>query len=218
MDGAALTALYLSTLARPTLERTEAAAVESEEFCGSDGGVMQTNQPPLRAALRCLFEAWPAALTFEALWEQVRARLPSLVNDDGRLELADALLQCYLARMVNLHLRPPTLAAEPGARPRASALARFQAATNLPVCNLYHRAVTLNPFDQMVLRQLDGTRGRPAVVEAMAALVASGVLKVHKDGAAVHDHALLQNALEQSLGASLDRIAQNALLEASDGP
>src|SRR5262249_44719738 len=110
-----------------------------------------TNQPPLRAALRCLFEAWPAPLTFEALWQQVRARLPFLVNDDGRLELADALLQCYLARMVNLHLRPPTLAAEPGARPRPRPLARFQAAANLPLCNLYHRAVTLNPFEQMVL-------------------------------------------------------------------
>jgi methyltransferase-like protein len=120
--------------------------------------------------------------------------------------------------MVDLHLRPPPLAVEPGERPRASALARHQAVANQPVCNLHHRTVTLSSFDQLVLQQLDGRCGRPALVEALAALVASGEIKVQHEGELVHDQAVLQSALRQSVDASLDRIARNALLVAADGP
>src|SRR5204862_7116227 len=128
------------------------------------------------------------------------------------------LLDCYLAGMVELHLRPPALAAEAGERPRASALARFQAAANQPLCNLRHSTVALDPFDRLVLQQLDGTRERSALVEALAGLVANGAIKAEQEGAAVRDPAVVREALGQALAASLDRIAGSALLVAAEAP
>src|SRR5260370_15459129 len=103
--------------------------------------------------------------------------------------------------MVGLTSRQPALAVEAGERRRASALARFQAAAGQPLCNLRHRTVALDPFDRLVLQQLDGTRGRPALVEVLAGLVASGAIKVDQGGAAVRDLAVVRDALRQSLGA-----------------
>src|SRR5439155_1035282 len=71
--------------------------------------------------------------------------------------------------------------------------------------------------DDPVLQQLDGTRGRPALIEALADLVASGAMAFERNGAAVRDLAVVRDALRQSLGASLDRIARNALLVAAEG-
>jgi methyltransferase-like protein len=214
-QGEAVTALYLAGPGRSAGRLNEAAAVGSEEFRGPDHSVW-TDYPALRAALRCLAEVWPAALAFDALWERVRARLPHAGGDGDRRSLPQALLDCYLAGMVELHLRPPALAVEAGERPRASALAQFQAAAGQPLSNLRHRTVALDLFDRLVLQQLDGTRGRPALVEALAGLVASGAITVQQGGAAVHDPAAIREALRQSLGASLDRLAGSALLVAAE--
>ena len=105
-----------------------------------------------------------------------------------------------------------------GLATRASALARFQAAAGRPLCNLRHSTVALDPFDRLVLQQLDGTRGRPALVEALAGLVASGAIKAEQEGAAVRDPTIVREALGQALAASLDRIASSALLVAAEGP
>jgi methyltransferase-like protein/SAM-dependent methyltransferase len=191
--------LYLIGLVRPMGQAKEAAAAVSEEFRGPDSGLW-TDYPTLRAALRCLAEAWPAALAFDALWERVRSRLPHL-GEAERQNLAESLLRCYFARTVELRACPPALTVEAGERPRASALARVQAAANQPLCNLCHRTVTLEPFDRLVLQQLDGTRGRPALAEALAV----GTAKT-------------PDALLPSLDASLDRIARNGLLVAAERP
>jgi methyltransferase-like protein len=212
-SGEAIMPLYLTGLSQPVA--TTAGAV-SEGSRGRDGGSIPAESPQLRAALRCLSEAWPAALSFEALWERVRDRGPHAGGDGGRLHLAEALLQCYAARMVDLHLRPPALAARAGERPRASALARLQAAAGQPLCNLRHGIVVLEPFDRLVLQQLDGTRGRPTLVEALAGMAASGAIAVGQGGAAVRDPAVVRDALRQALGASLDRIARCALLDAAE--
>jgi methyltransferase-like protein len=205
--------LYLTGLVQPVA--TTAGAV-SEEFRGRDGSSIQTENPQIRAALHCLYEAWPAAVAFEALWERVRDRGPPTGGDGGRRHLAEALLQGYVGRMVDLHLRPPALAARAGERPRASALARLQAAAGRPLCNLRHGPVTLDPFDQLVLQQLDGTRGRAALVEALAGMAASGTIAVGQGGAAARDPSVIRDALRQALGASLDRIARCALLVADE--
>src|SRR5260370_15266253 len=120
--------------------------------------------------------------------------------------------------MVGLTSRQPALAVEAGERPRGSALARFQAAAGQPLCNLRHCTVALDPFDRLVLQQLEGTRGRPALVEALAGLVASGAIKAEQGSAAVRDPAVVREALCQALAASLDRIAGSALLVAAEGP
>jgi methyltransferase-like protein/SAM-dependent methyltransferase len=204
----AMTGLYLIGLVRPVAGPAE-AAVGPEEFRGRDGRIC-TDDPVLRAALRCLFESLPGALSFDALFEQVRARLPNLaITVTHRPHLAEMLLHCYFAGLVELRARPPALAVAAGERPRASPLAMFQAASDQPLCNLCHHSVTLNPFDRLVLQQLDGTRGREALVDALAGLAASS--------AAVRDLAGDHDGLRQAIVTSFDRIARSGLLVAAAG-
>lgn len=207
--------LYLTGLVEPVGGGGDAAAPAAEEFRTPDGTSLRTNHPALRAALRCLSDAWPAALAFGDLWDGVRARLPQAGGEGARLGLAEALLQCYLSKVVELHSRPPGLAVDPGERPRGSPLARLQAASGRPLSNLRHRNVTLDPFDLLVLQQLDGTRDRATLVEALAGLAADGLFGVEHDGRAVGDPGRVRDALRQSLDGSLHRIARSALLVAA---
>jgi methyltransferase-like protein len=214
LQSEAVSTLYLSSLVNPVAGGTQPGAAPSEEFRGPQGSVW-TDYPALRAALHSLSEAAPAALSFEALWQRVRAAVPHL-GDDGRKELTDALLQCYFSRMVELVLAPPRLAVEGGERPCASALARLQAAASPTLCNLRHGAVTLDSFDRVVLQQLDGTRDGPALAEALARLAADGTFKVEHGGSAVRDPAVLRDVMRQALGPALERLGRSALLLPAD--
>jgi hypothetical protein len=114
----AVTALYLTRLVWPAARMVGTA--DSEEFEGLDGGSVRVRNPALRAARRCLFEAAPAALAFDALWERVHARLPRAGGDVDRDNFADVLLHCYLDGIVEVQLRPPTLTVEASERPNAT--------------------------------------------------------------------------------------------------
>ena len=111
---------------------------------------------PLRAALAGTGPLRP--LPFAQLQE--RAGVPA-----G--ELAEALVRAFDAGVVAFHAVPPPAAATPGARPRASPLARSQAQPGATVTTLLSRLVRITDEPTAaLLRLLDGTRDRAAIREA----------------------------------------------------
>jgi len=204
-----LPSLYLSGLVQPVAEKAGENA--AEEFRATDGATLTTNDVELRAALRCLGAAWPAALGFDELLERVRTLLPKGRPLD-RAGLAEKLLQCYFARAVDLHLQAPKLVADAGERPRASPLARLQATLDRPVSNLRHRHVRLDPFDRLVLQQLDGTRNRGDLIDALTELVVNGTFTIELQGQELRDPQRVREVMREALDGSLQRIAGSALL------
>ena len=96
------------------------------------------------AGVRALSSAWPRSLD---------------------LLLRDA----YVGGVVNLHVHPPVLTRTPGARPRASALARQQAARGEELTTLVHTRVRIPDANaRRLLALLDGTRDMRALVGATA--------------------------------------------------
>jgi hypothetical protein len=95
---------------------------------------------------------------------------------------------------VEFRLTPPRLIATVSERPRATALARYQAAADIPVVNLRHEVVAIDALDRRVLRHLDGTRDRGRLLRALADPAVPGPSA---------------EALEECLG----RLARHALLE-----
>lgn len=168
LDDGALERMWLSSPAQAAGE-----GPDGETFATPDGHTMTTSEPHVRAAMRALGEAWPAAVAFPELAGRAREAVDPGVPDErlaGRLR--DVLLQAHLARIVALLGCPPPVpagAAGAGERPCASRLARAQLAAGAPVLSsLVQANVALDePLDLALLPLLDGTRDRAALRAAL---------------------------------------------------
>ena len=76
--------------------------------------------------------------------------------------------------MVRLGTGRGIAADQAGERPRASALARWQAKTNSTVINLFHEKVQVGPLTRQLLRLLDGHRERSDLRRDLEAWISSG--------------------------------------------
>jgi methyltransferase-like protein/cyclopropane fatty-acyl-phospholipid synthase-like methyltransferase len=204
--------LQVGALVRPVSPEPDLSAGAVEEFRSDDGSTASTNIPMVKAALLELFAAWPMTLSFEQLWTAACDRLKSVdekLESGPRQDLAEALLRCYLSNMVSLHVRPGRFVVPSGDRPKATALARHQAATGAPIANLRHRLVHLQDGDRAVLAYLDGSRDRSSIATALAGAVANGALVL--DGSEADGQTPVP-AVSEWLSGSLDRLARSALL------
>jgi SAM-dependent methyltransferase len=141
---------------RPVQEEPDRARMPHLRWLSSavpEGGVPSGLLP---RAIAVLEGFWPGTLAFEDLREQLGA-------DAG--ELADALLHGFRSGVVEPHVDPPRWAQTAGERPRASALARLQAAESIDVTNLRHENVRMEEAAaRRLLRLLDGTRDHTAIL------------------------------------------------------
>jgi methyltransferase-like protein/SAM-dependent methyltransferase/Fe-S-cluster containining protein len=214
--------LKITSMARPMAADPDVASTAAEEFRNDDETSLSTNKPQVKAALVCLYEAWPRAFSFDELWIAAQARLSGAAVADGqrgeagRALLAKDLLQCYLTNMVALHVHMPSFAPEAGARPLASPLARVQAhqqPAGKLITTLFHRQVELSDLDLVVLPYLDGSRDRAALVDALQAAVADGSLKIEKNGQRP-PRETIPAILKEALEICLQRLARFGLLTA----
>ena len=119
-------------------------------------GDLAEQPAPLRAALDGAGPLRPVA--FAELLE--RTGVPEE-------ELSAQLVQAFGEGDVEFHAVPPPAAAEPGERPRASALARSQAGPGAVVTTLLSQIVRVTDEPtSALLRLLDGTRDREAILDA----------------------------------------------------
>jgi methyltransferase-like protein/2-polyprenyl-3-methyl-5-hydroxy-6-metoxy-1,4-benzoquinol methylase len=216
----AVTQLFLTANARAKNEHIDLFSDAAEEFSGPDGRTVSSKDPLVKTALSILGERSPSALSFRELWQQVEAtlaRAPAAVQtgtDRNPTVLAEALLECYAAQLLDLHEQPPRFTCEPGPRPRASALARLQAPQERLVTNLRHASVELAPIDRAVLQHLDGTRDAQELESILAELVARDRLAIQVDDQPLKDPQKVATILRAAVPACLHRLAACALLVA----
>jgi methyltransferase-like protein/2-polyprenyl-3-methyl-5-hydroxy-6-metoxy-1,4-benzoquinol methylase len=217
-----LSALRVASTLRPRAPAPDLASHSPEEFVAASGMTLTTQTPLVKAAFTALGELWPRAVAFEDLPALARSRLAGSSPGAGAEGpaadaevLGRALLTAYASgdrRLVELWLRPPTFAAEAGARPLASRLARLQAAGTNKVTNLRHETVDLGPLDVRLLRLLDETRERTDLVEALLQGVREGELRISQDGRPVSEMAQAREILGGVIAECLPRFASAALL------
>ena len=113
--------------------------------------------------------ARPRSFAFDELHETLGGRDPAA--------LAAELWQAFRAGEVELASAPDRHVTAAGERPATSALARWQAARGPELTNLRHEPVRLNdPLGRMLIRLCDGTRDRPALVDALVGSVGGELL------------------------------------------
>ena len=141
--------------------------------------VVPVNDPHMIAAFRHLGRAWPHAVAFDDLLATYTADTGTVLDPDPPAALANNLFWCAQLEMAEVWGRPTATvfaAAGAGGNPRATPLARVQAATELTVANLRHDVTNVDPILRHVLPLLDGTRGPSKLGRDVAALFAAGKL------------------------------------------
>ncbi len=162
---------------------------------GPTGATLTTGHPLVAQALERVGTSWPGAV-----W--VSDVLPDEVEDDDREAICDALLRCYAANLVHLHVRLPMLTTSVSERPEASPLARHQARAGAVVTNLRHEVVRVeDDLGRRLVTLLDGSRDRGALLSE---------LRAHLLEAGLQEPPAIEHGLERSL----EGLASLALLRA----
>jgi methyltransferase-like protein/cyclopropane fatty-acyl-phospholipid synthase-like methyltransferase len=212
---AILRSMHLEAASRPLSEKQDIQSTEVQQFRSDDGSTASTNIPVVKAALWRLYEVWPGSISFADLWHSVRDRFGQTggaMMDSQAEDLAAALLQCYLANLVALHVHPPRMVLNPGPRPLACPLARLQASQGERITNRRHRLVQLHPLDCVIVQLLDGQRDHEAILDRLCEDIVSGKLHMEENGQPLRESQRVRVLLSEALPQSLNRLARSSLL------
>ena len=131
-----LAGLYVESQVRPEGDDASLNSSAPLVFKLANGASLTTPNPITKAAMTILSRTWPRAMQFEALHKAARA----LLDEQGPAAMGIAspapeeqilgadLLTCFSANIVTLRAMPWRHATKAGERPKATALARLQAA------------------------------------------------------------------------------------------
>jgi SAM-dependent methyltransferase len=127
-------------------------------FTGAGGAHLTTDHPLVIGALQRVGDAWPSA--------------PWIAQLGSEAELAaicDALLRCFAANLVRLHVHPPAVSTAAPEHPQVSPLARIEAAHDELLTTVRHTGIRLDDdLGRRLVTLLDGTRDRAALVAELA--------------------------------------------------
>ncbi len=134
------------------------AAPQRVTFHAPGGSRLTTEHEVVVAVLRAAGESWPGAVG-------VAEVLGPDASPEAVQTVCEALLRCFAANLVTLHVHPPQPHRAAGDRPQASPLARLQAQRQTDIANLRHATVPVeDELDRRLLALLDGTRDRAALL------------------------------------------------------
>lgn len=151
-------------------------------FRDGRGATITTNNPIVIAVLDVLTAKAPAVVSFAELHQAVVERLasggPELhASSQQEHTIAGVLLQCASNGFVDLRALPSRFVATAGNRPKASALARWQALYFDRVASLGHWPVEISGMERFLLPHLDGTNDRAQLVRVIEQAFRSGDLQ-----------------------------------------
>lgn len=185
-------------------------SAQPETFQAHGGKASVTTPNPLaKAALWHLGRVFPRVLTFAELLAEVREILnPGAVHDGSpedlagerkvRSALAEILLRTFAANLVEFHVHRPRLAVDPGERPEAFSVARWQLRSDRRITTVRHGSLEVDDNLTKTLLQLaDGRHTRAEITAELARI----------SGAAVED-------LAPQVDANLAKLGRQALFVA----
>jgi methyltransferase-like protein/SAM-dependent methyltransferase len=217
-----VTTLRVSSIARPVSEELDIFSVSPEKFAASDGAAFTTDHPLSKAAFFYLSEISPQPVPFKNLFLAARNILVEFepqpddaasINRDAQV-LAANLLQAYSysTNLITFSTIAPRYITELSDKPTVSPIARYLARTSLLVPNLRHERVELDAISHFLLLQLDGTKNREDLMNALLDLFAKGSFGFHINNEPVTDPEKVREILEQQLELTMEWFTRAALL------
>ena len=199
-------AIAPARLARLWFRASAAAGIETEPGGESERDDSGGNGSSGPSAVERLALAHPRAFGFDDLHETLGEPDPAA--------LAAQLWEAFRAGDVELSAAPDRHVAVAGERPETSLVARWQAARGPELTSLRHEPVRLeDPLGRLLIRLCDGTRDRPALVDAVIAQVGEG-LRLTLEGNPVTDGEMVRGQIAGGLEANLEILAGLGMLRA----
>jgi len=220
------TSVASEQLQHDTLEKFENIAGES---------VLSVASPLLKAVCLCLGEVWPQNLSFDSLMERVSKLLrmagekpqkelgapdsyQTMLSAEDINEVKTTLLEFYLKKIVELSVYPPQFTLTISEYPVASPVARLQSQQSKKVTNLRYEIFSLDFATRNVLKHLDGTHNRAALLGIIQKSIEDGDLILYsgEDKRALEDIDAdeLHNYLSHRVAEILQSLAKKAYLVA----
>ncbi|MEZ4464897.1 MAG: hypothetical protein R3F43_10460 [bacterium] len=148
-------------------------------------------------------------MRLEELTQAACGQIGEAYSNAAVVELTESLLELLTQGYVEVCRAQPRFVLKGGRRPRATPLARRQAAQGRDgVFNQRHVSVAIDRMERAMLPLLDGRTDRAALADAMHAAAARGDFEVSIGGEPVTDRAVMGEVVD----AKLDRLGRMALL------
>ena len=217
-DPGVVPRLFVSGRARSDGPASDPSSTEPQQFRVRPDVGVTTGRPLVKAALTALENATPLSYSFDELWAETRRLMGASEPDASRKDLAEFLVQSFAAGLVGLTLERVPIAYPAPEKPRATRLVRLQAAEgDRLVTNLQHRLADLADIDRCILKECDGSRGRPELEAALVSAVERGELSlVDGSGTAEADLERARAMAGPAIAGSLDRLARIAMFVAEE--
>lgn len=171
-----LEGLFLSSALRPQSKSVDLRPDIPVPFEGPAKNVLTINHSLLKAALLCMANEFPRAISLEALVDRAREQLSKvkvkIAEDRSRDagQLAAALLTLLTTSdALEVTAAPSAFTLGIAERPRASAVARLQAKETDAITTLRHDTTKLGEKDRAVLMKLDGMRTVAEIATSLGA-------------------------------------------------
>jgi methyltransferase-like protein/SAM-dependent methyltransferase len=207
--------LHVISDLEPVVPETDLQTTVEETFTRPGGGSLLTDHRVARAALRRLARVWPATMPAEELLDAARADAGRSADTRAidREALFTILLRSYERGHLDLRRSPIRLSTSPGERPQVSPVARYQLERRSGMTNLRHHTIkAMDDLGATLIRLLDGTRDRQAILADLLRAVASGQAELQEDGRKVTDEKRAAALLAEQLEDRLNGLAKSALL------
>jgi hypothetical protein len=162
--------LRVAANVQPATDTVDVRTRTPEIFHGPNGAEIETDQPIVKSALHHLGSIWPECVAFDELLERVTPS-GTAPSPEAAESLATALIRAYAAGFIQLRAHRPPLAAQPGPRPRSSALARLQLRSGNRVTTFLHTIIQIDDaLGRALVQSLDGSRDRAMLQAELARL------------------------------------------------
>ncbi|MDM8560159.1 class I SAM-dependent methyltransferase [Candidatus Parabeggiatoa sp. HSG14] len=191
---------YIAAPLKPASPDKVTQEHQAEQFQNVAGeSVLSVTSPLLKAVCLCLGDVWPQNLSFDNLIQRVSKLLRMLAEERGEqvdssekeynetiLSLEDIdevkamLLEFYLNKIVELSIYPPQFTLFISEYPIASPIARLQSTQGKQITNLRYEVFTLDFATRLVLRHLEGTHNRAALLEILQKSIEAGDLALYQ--------------------------------------
>jgi len=190
--------------------------VAVQKFISHDKASIATDHPLSKAAIHHLISIWPRTCTFAELIQAAsqRLNLKAPTNPDIQM-VASTLLNGYTHsdQLIAFTVYEPNFVSQINPRPIASEWARLQAQHLTIVTTLRHGRYSLEPYEQFLIRLLDGQHDTHSLVEQlMSGPIAAGDLVLEKDNQTVTDPTELRELLRDGIEKTLIAFAAAPLL------
>lgn len=181
----------------------------------NNGAILKTANPAVVLAIKILTAQKNKPIATKELLNKVFDTIGSSINKEvARQVILDQLLRLVLADAIGISSHPGNFITELSEKPKASELARYQAARNGWITNQKSEKNNIDLFNRVLIQYLDGNNDFDTILDRMVKHVENDELVLNVDGKKVSDKKQIRDVLKDLTKRNIENLLPRAVLVA----